>query len=137
MSKSKDIKNKDIDETIVFDQDEIKSGKFKLKVDFYPIPESEFETLIGLGTGLKGWIGRLFLIIFGSLIVLIAKYIDFQIKYSNADDKNKILLEIESYEYIAIGITLAFILIFFLVSTIYKNKKDKLISKIKKHFNPK
>ena len=56
----------------------------------YPIQESEFERLINAGAGLKEWSRRFLLISLGAFIVVLAKAIDFLIRYNYIDDRRQI-----------------------------------------------
>ena len=133
--KQANIENQILDKTIVFDSDDIQSGQLKLKVNAYPIPESEFEKLINSGSGLKEWSKGFLLMSLGALILVIAKVIDFFKNFSEIKDKNNVELKIENYEIIALSISIGLCLLFFLTGLVFKNKKDQLISKIKDHFN--
>lgn len=129
------IENQDLNETVVIDGNNIPSGQLKLQIDGYPISESEFERLTSSGAGSKEWARRLLLISIGGLILLLAKVIAFFISYNNATDKNEVNLEFQNYEVISLCISLILCLLLFGIGEIRKNKKDKLISKIRNHFN--
>lgn len=101
----------------------------------YPIQESEFERLINAGAGLKEWSRRFLLISLGAFIVVLAKAIDFLIRYNYIDDRNNVQLEIKNYELIALALSVGLCLLFLIFGLVAKNKKDQLISKIKNHFN--
>jgi H+/gluconate symporter-like permease len=129
------IENQNVNETVVFDSEDIQSGQIKIKVKAYPLQESEFDRLINLDIGLKEWSKRFFLISLGALIILLSKVIDFFVRYNAVDDKNEVILQAKNYEWIALLISIALWLVLLLAGLIFKNKKDHLISKIKKHFN--
>jgi hypothetical protein len=129
-----DIGNQDLDKTVFYDGNNIKSGKLKIVVEGYPLKEDDFDTLVNSGTGLHEWSIRFLLITIGGIVLLFAKSIDFFINFSSIKDKNNITLEIKNYEWISIVISLSLFGIFLFLEKLIKNKKDKLIRKIKEFF---
>jgi hypothetical protein len=131
---SGDVGNQDVNKTVFFDDNNIKSGKLKIVVEGYPLKEDDFDTLVNSGTGLHEWSIRFLLITIGGVVMLIAKSIGFFINFSSIKDKNNITLEINNYEWISILISLLLCVIFIILEKLIKNKKDKLIRKIKEFF---
>lgn len=128
------IENQDIKETIVFDAENIQSKRLRIEVDAYPVQERDFEILINFGSGLKEWSRIFFLSGLGAIVISLAKAVDFLSSFRAAKDKNRLELKIEDYEFYALVISLGISLLLFLGSLCWKNKKDKLIGKIKNHF---
>lgn len=128
------IGNQELSETIKFNERSIKSGCLKIEVEGYPLKEDDFDTLVQPGAGFFEWSRRVLLITIGSSIILVAKIIQFISEFNAAIDKNIVSLKIEKFEWIAISIALVLCLLLFLGGLCFKNRKEKLIKKIKQHF---
>lgn len=130
-----DVKNQTLTEGIAYDgNSRIATGRVKIFVEAYPLPESEFEKLINPGLGGKEWARRFLLIALGSIVIFLAKIINFLNNFRLEEDKNNADLDVKKYEWIAILISLFLAGIIFAYSEIFKNKRDQLIDRIKNFF---
>src|SRR5450759_1116013 len=108
---SKNIVNQDVQETLRFDEHNIKSGRLKIEVEAYPLHENDFETLVESGKGATDWAIRFLLIAIGSIIIFIAKVIQFIVAFNAAENKNNVTLQVQKYEWISILISIVLFII--------------------------
>jgi hypothetical protein len=133
--RSKNLEGQKINETVILDDNTIVSGQLKTKVDVYPLKESDYEILVNQGGGFKGWATRFIYISLGGLILLIAKTGVYFYTIFISTNKNDVDWDIEDYEWISVLISFGFFVLLLVLGFIFKNKKDKLIKKMKKYFN--
>lgn len=130
----KDIINESFigpDDSAVFDGENIKKGVSKVKLFSYPIYKEQLDILTEPGAGFKGWAIRFILISLGSFSIIATKWIEFSYYFNDKRSDKDFKLDIDQHEInnALFCVVVAFIL--FGLGFFFKNKKDKLIEKIK------
>lgn len=130
----RNIKNKNFDQTLTIDDNKIKGGQLKVIVEAFALQERDFETLISPGGGFYEWSKNFLLISIGAVIVVIAKLGAFLVEFTSAKDKNDVTWGIEKYEWYSVGIAFVLFVLLLAAGLIFKNRKDKLVTKIREFF---
>lgn len=123
---SSTVEGKNFTEPYSAEEGVVRSGVYTIQIT-YPLPSLEFSELLTEDSKVSKVIDRLLTISVGYLIIVIAKYIAWNLGQT---------IVIESYEFIAPFVA---IILFFLIRIIsgkfYSSKRNTIIKKITKFFN--
>lgn len=132
-------KNEIIDKTIDASGMGVPVEGFFMKEKRYGLTPLEHKILSESETKLREWSKRFLLISIGLALTVVSKIIWFLIKFSNADagEKEKLVIEIENWELIYLGIGLLASLILYILSCtkLDNSERKNVMKKIKDYFD--
>lgn len=135
MAKKDEIRDKTIDASGLG----VPIEGFFMKEKRYGLTPLEHKILSESETKLLEWSKRFLLISIGLGLTVISKVIWFLLKFSDAseEEKQKLVIEVETWELIYLGIGLFVSLILFLLSCtkLDNSERKNLMKKIKKYFD--
>lgn len=135
---AKNIHDESFDKPLFFGKEEVKLQDIKVYRTPFMLEKDEFIILTKSSSELKDWYKRLFQVGVGVGLTIISKMIYILYQLASAQtlaDKGKIEFSLKAWEVISLFIAFGGSLVLYLISLMINSEKDKLISRLKKHFN--
>lgn len=131
------ISGEDYTETLVFDKNAVKAGRFAILSYPYSLNEAEFNILKEEDKGFGLWIKRLQLIGFGYILTILSKVGVFIFNFQTAENKSEkaeLKIGVENWEFLSILIVIFLLVVMGFGKRYVESEREELISKISSHF---
>lgn len=125
------LNSTDDSKQMILERKDISMAKIQVLERAYPLPEREYQKLIGFGSaGCKDWAKRLLFIGIGIAIRHISVLLFFLYSFKTTNNKNDVKMDLTTIDFITLSLFFGLSIILYLIGCHYKNDKDKFIDKL-------